>query len=111
MTYLISTCRSRKWSPDLDALFHDAHVLELLLLGVGLAADVAVFGVGHVAVGEGDFAGCGYAAAAAGGLGVARYGAANLKPDLGQCGLCIQSVSGLMGCMISLLHKRNVGQH
>ena len=81
--YLISICRSSEWFPlYLDALFHDAHVFELLLLGVGLAADVAVFGVGHVAVGEGDFAGCGYAAAAGGGLGVARYGAANLKPDL-----------------------------
>ena len=43
-------------SSDLNALFHDAHVTEFLLLDVRLATDVAVFGVGHVAVGEGDFA-------------------------------------------------------
>ena len=76
LTYIIK-CPSA--FSDLDALFHDAHVTEFLLLGVRLAADVAVLGVGHVAVGEGDLARRGRAG---GGLDIARYGAANLQPDL-----------------------------
>ena len=65
--------------PDLNALFHDAHVIEFLLLGVRLAADVAVFGVGYVTVSECYFACHGRAG---GELDIARYGAANLQPDL-----------------------------
>ena len=104
LTYIIK-CPSA--FSDLDALFHDAHVTEFLLLGVRLAADVAVLGVGHVAVGEGDLAGRGHAAVGAGGggLGVARHCAANLKPNLVREGMEIWTKEGGITTMATRLYR------